>query len=73
MYYIASVFSESETESKQKKSRETRPAFIAYLLSDRYPIEKLEIPNLKFEIPNKAKKRWVNTQLPPILIWSYVY
>ena len=35
-----------------KKSRETRPAFIAYLLSDGYPIQKLEIPNLKFEIPN---------------------
>ena len=35
-----------------KKSGETRPAFIAYLLSDGYPIQKLEIPNLKFEIPN---------------------
>ena len=60
------MLSESETESKQ-----TRPGFIAYLLSDRYPIQKLEIPNLKFEIPNLAKKRWVNTQLLPILIWSY--
>ena len=28
------------------------PGFIAYLLSDGYPIQKLEIPNLKFEIPN---------------------
>ena len=36
----------------KKKSRETWPAFIAYLLSDGYPIQKLEIPNLKFEIPN---------------------
>ena len=35
-----------------KKSGETRPSFIAYLLSDGYPIQKLEIPNLKFEIPN---------------------
>ena len=35
-----------------KKSGETRPGFISYLLSDRYPIQKLEIPNLKFEIPN---------------------
>ena len=56
----------------KKKSGGTRPGFITYLLSDRYPIQKLEIPNLKFEIPNYAKKRWVNTQLPPILIWSYV-
>ena len=37
---------------KQKKSGETRPGFIAYLLSDRYPIQKIEIPNPKFEIPN---------------------
>ena len=49
---IASVLSERETESKQKKSGETRPGFVAYLLSDGYPIQKLEIPNLKFEIPN---------------------
>ena len=35
-----------------KKSGETRPGFIAYLLSDRYPIQKIEIPNSKFEIPN---------------------
>ena len=35
-----------------KKSGETRPGFIAYLLSDGYPIQKLEIPNLKFETPN---------------------
>ena len=49
---IASVLSESETESKQKKSGETRPSFIAYLLSDRYPIQKIEITNSKFEIPN---------------------
>ena len=28
------------------------PGFIAYLLSDGYPIQKFEIPNLKFEIPN---------------------
>ena len=35
-----------------KKSGETRPGFISYLLSDRYPIQKLKIPNLKFEIPN---------------------
>ena len=49
---ILILLSESETESKQKKSGETRPAFIAYLLSDGYPIQKLEIPNLKFEIPN---------------------
>ena len=35
-----------------KKSGETRPGFIAYLLSDRYPIQKNEIPNSKFEIPN---------------------
>ena len=34
------------------KSGETRLGFIAYLLSDGYPIQKLEIPNLKFEIPN---------------------
>ena len=35
-----------------KPTKETRPASIAYLLSEGYPIEKLEIPNLKFEIPN---------------------
>ena len=35
-----------------KKSGETRIGFIAYLLSDGYPIQKLEIPNLKFEITN---------------------
>ena len=35
-----------------KKSGETMPGFIAYLLSDRYPIQKIEIPNSKFEIPN---------------------
>ena len=35
-----------------KKSGETGPGFIAYLLSDGYPIQKLEIPILKFEIPN---------------------
>ena len=35
-----------------KKSGETRSGFIAYLLSDGYPIQKLYIPNLKFEIPN---------------------
>ena len=50
-YNIASVLSESETESKQKKSGETRPGFIAYLLSERYPMQKIEIPNSKFEIP----------------------
>ena len=50
-YNIASVLSESETESKQKKSGETRPGFIAYLLSGRYPMQKIEIPNSKFEIP----------------------
>ena len=32
----------------KKKSGETRPSFIAYLLSDGYPIQKLEIR--KFEI-----------------------
>ena len=47
-----SVLSESETESKQKSQKKTRPGFIAYLLSDRYPIQKIEIPNSKFEIPN---------------------
>ena len=37
-----------------KTSEETRPCFIANieLLSDGYPIQKLEIPNLKLEIPN---------------------
>ena len=35
-----------------KKSGETRPGFIVYLLSDEYPIQKLEIPNLEFEIPH---------------------
>ena len=50
------MLSESETESKTKKSGETRPGFIAYLLSDRYPIQKLEIPNLKFEIPKLSQK-----------------
>ena len=49
---ILIFFLESETESKEEKSGEARPGFIAYLLSDRYPIQKLEIPNLKFEIPN---------------------
>ena len=34
-----------------KKSGETRSGFIAYLLSDGYPI-----PNLKFEIPIKSKR-----------------
>ena len=34
------------------KSGETRSGFIAYLLSEGYPIQKLKIPNLKFEIPN---------------------
>ena len=50
-YNIASVLSEIETESKQKKSGETRPGFIAYLLSERYQMQKIEIPNSKFEIP----------------------
>ena len=36
----------------KKKSGETRPGFIAYLFSDGYPIQKLEIPNLKIELPN---------------------
>ena len=35
-----------------KKSGETRSGFIVYLLSDGYPIHKLKLPNLKFEIPN---------------------
>ena len=35
-----------------KKVRRNKPSFIAYLLSDRYPIQKIEIPNSKFEIPN---------------------
>ena len=35
-----------------KKVRRNKAREIAYLLSDRYPIQKLEIPNLKFEIPN---------------------
>ena len=48
-YNIASVLSESETESKQKKSGETRPGFFSYLL--RYPMQKIERPNSKFEIP----------------------
>ena len=38
--------------NKKKKSGETRPGFIAYLLSDGYPIQKLEISNLKIELPN---------------------
>ena len=37
---------------KVNKKGETRPGFIAYLISDRYPIQKIEIPNSKFEIPN---------------------
>ena len=37
---IASVLSESETEVN-KKSGETRSGYIAYLLSDGYPIQKL--------------------------------
>ena len=28
------------------------PPLLNYLLSDGYPIQKLEIPNLKFGIPN---------------------
>ena len=36
----------------KKKSGEARFGFIADLLSDRYPIQKIEIPNSKFEIPN---------------------
>ena len=49
---IVSGLSASETESKQK-SGETRPvSLLIYLLSGGYPIQKLEIPNLKFEIPN---------------------
>ena len=36
----------------KKSPGETRPSFIAYLLSDGYPIQKLEIPNSKFKIPN---------------------
>ena len=47
---LPSVLSESETESKQKIKR--NEARFAYLLSDGYPIQKLEIPNLKFELPN---------------------
>ena len=39
----------------KKKSGETRPAFIAYLLSDGYPIQKLEIPNLNLKYPIKPK------------------
>ena len=35
-----------------KKVRRNKADFIAYLLLDKYPIQKLEIPNLKFEIPN---------------------
>ena len=42
--------SESETESKPKKSGETSAGPVS--LPDGYPIQKLEIPNLKFEIPN---------------------
>ena len=45
---IVSGLSESETESKQK----IRVSLLIYLLSDGYPIQKLEIPNLEFEIPN---------------------
>ena len=36
-----------------KKAGETRPCFISYLLADRYPIQKLEIPNLKYPIKPK--------------------
>ena len=54
-----------------KKVRRNNARF-HFLFALRYPIQKLEIPNLKFEIHIEAKKRWVNTQLPPILIWSYV-
>ena len=35
-----------------EKSGETSTSFIAHLLSDGYPIQNLEIPNSKFEIPN---------------------
>ena len=31
----------------KKKSGETRPGLVAYLLSKGYPIQKLEIPNTK--------------------------
>ena len=51
---IVSGFSESEKLKVNKISGETRPgSLLIYLLSDGYPIQKLEIPNLKFEIiPN---------------------
>ena len=41
---VVSGLFESGTESKQK-SGETRPGSIAYLLSDGYPIQILEMPN----------------------------
>ena len=53
---IASVLSESETESKQKKSGETRPTFIAYLLSDGYPIKNLKYPIKNLKYPIKPKR-----------------
>ena len=46
---IVSELSESETESKQK----IRVSLLIYLLSDGYPIQKLEIPNLKYPIKPK--------------------
>ena len=39
-----------------KKSGETRPGFIAYLLSDRYPIQKIEIPIQNLKYPIKPKR-----------------
>ena len=38
---------------KVNKNQNLGPvSLLIYLLSDGYPIQKLEIPNLKFEIPN---------------------
>ena len=52
MLILPVCFLKVKPKVNKKKSRETRPAFIADLLSDGNPIQKLEIPNLKFEIPN---------------------
>ena len=48
-----------------KKSEEPRPGFIAYLFFFQMDTQ---YKNLKYP---KAKKKWVDTQLLPILIWSY--
>ena len=60
------MLSESETESKQKSQEKQGPVslLICFQIDTQYKKFKYPIQNLKYPIKP-------NTQLPPILIWSY--